>query len=293
MDSKKRPARRLAERCGMMNDDQIVDFLEAQGFRSYPKRHALTPKNRQALEDFRDEFIRERNRVTGNQPEDEDRKATETVCALIRRRLRRWELAAAARVLLKVCPGLDRAGLVAFLGEYGFHGEPETWTWEEADELNQLGQHWCLLVWTKNGPPDMTKEDRGYCVVSRVLDEFSDRWNSAQPIHVEVSVQDFRDDRKDDIFKAWDSLEAIDKRHDEDDGELSLVAELPKTERGNEESIAQRIAREIFRANRAPCTVYVSCYRELGDESSEYREFEFGPGSDGQPALAGVDTDEW
>ena len=277
MDSKKRPARQLAEACGTMNYDQIVDFLEAQGFHSYPKRRALMPKKRRALEEFREEFVRERNLVTGKQPGDEDRKATETVCALIRRRLRRWELAAAARRLLKIYPGLDWAGLVAFLGEYGFHGEPETWTWEETDELDYLGHDWCLRVWTRNVPPDMTKDDQGYPVVSRVLEEFRVRWESAQPIRVKVSVQDFHEDRKDDIFKAWDLWDAHDKGHEENEDELSLVAELPKTERDNEGGIARGIADDLFRANAAPCTVSVSFGQGLGDESTEYRTFEFGP----------------
>ncbi len=277
MDNEMRPARRLAETCGTMNFSQIADFLEDQGFRSYPKRHALTPKNRQALEDFRDEFLRERHDMTGTQAGDEDRRASETVCDMIRRRLRCWELAASARALLDIYQGLDRQGIESFLCEQGLSGEPETWTWEQADAFHQFGKHWCLLVWTENPPPDLAKEDKGYRAVLRVLDEFNERWDSAQPIHIEVSVLGFREERNGDIITAWDSSQVLHKEHQASEDMLVLDAELPNSERGNEEGVARRIAQDIFHANGDECTVSVSYYQGLGDEYTDYRTHEFGP----------------
>jgi hypothetical protein len=194
MDNKKRPARQLAEACGTMDDQQIMEFLAEQGFHSHPKIETLTPEKRKALEDFRDEFLRERHDMTGTQAGDEDRRASETVCDMICRRLRCWDLAATARALVNVYHGLDREGLEAFLKEHGFPGEPETWTEEQADAFRQFTLHWCLLVWTEGPAPDRKREERGYCVILRVLDEFSDRWNSMQPIRAEVLVSGFREE---------------------------------------------------------------------------------------------------
>jgi len=263
--------------CGTLDDQQIAEFLAAQGFRSDPRIKILTPDNRRALEDFRDEFLRERHNMTGTQATDEDRRACETVRDMIRRRLRCWDLAASARALLGVYQGLERKGIESFLREHGLSGEPETWTWEQADAFHQFGKHWCLLVWTENPPPDLAKEDKGYRAVLRVLDKFNDRWDSAQPIHVEVSVWGFREERKGDIIKAWDSWQVLHKEHQASEDMLILDGELPNSERGNEKGIAQRIAEDIYRANGDECTVSVSYYQGLGDEYTDYRTHEFGP----------------
>jgi hypothetical protein len=158
-------------------------------------------------------------------------------------------------------------------------------------------QKWILLVCNAS-PAVRNRGKRGYFVVLEVLEGFLDRWNVTQPMRVEVEVTDFYEERTGEIFRELDSWKKYDNGHRTMDDTLVLYAELPNTERSNEEGIARRIAQDIFRANGATCTVSVKFLQGLDEEA---RTYDFGseavclsvhPGSSYHPSSDG-DSKSW
>ena len=148
----KTPARRLAETCDAMDKKQIESFLEEHGFPGHPE--TILPERFRALEDFRDEFCRERRVLAGAETKSLDRQAFGRVCSVIAGRQRWWEDACrpnpiqrTARLLAESCLASDRSGIEAFLAENGFPGEPETWSEEQAQALLDFQEQWFSPAW--------------------------------------------------------------------------------------------------------------------------------------------------